>query len=294
MHSYGCQKTNSRAILRDCSSNRLFVGLGGSFGVCSCLGGSWKQSHRCSCCGFTSIQVRTTRIEQSTEAASLGLGARIRVSLVTRGQTFWLRHNCRRGRSCPGNCRIRGSERRRSRSARNLSTPPHRQAALGSVAEEVFRMVNCPVFVLGTKAAAAKKRKPSRLVFATDLEPHSLAALSQLSSIGDRLGVEISVIRAVHPDITSRTERNRIRKETVQKVAAAADSALRRRIGKIHVEFAHPVKAIVGFANRFRADAIVMGIRSGSELTRAATHIPWALAHRVINEAACPVLTIRA
>jgi len=154
-------------------------------------------------------------------------------------------------------------------------------------------MVNCPVLVLGTKAAAGKKRKPSRLVFATDLEPHSLAALSQLSNIGDRLGAGISVIRAVHPDITSQTERNRIRKETVQKVEAAADSALRRRIRKIHVEFAHPLKAIVGFANRLKADAIVMGIRSGGELTRASTHIRWALAHRVITEAACPVLTIR-
>ena len=178
-----------------------------------------------------------------------------------------------------------------------LATSARRPAArllLGSVAEEVFRMVNCPVFVLGPKAAPAKKRKPSRLVFATDLEPHSLAALSQLSDIGDRLGAGISVIRAVHPDITSRTERKRIRKETIQKVEAAADSALRKRIRKIHVDFEHPVKAIVGFANRLRADAIVMGIRSSSELTRAATHIPWALAHRVINEAACPVLTIRA
>jgi nucleotide-binding universal stress UspA family protein len=122
---------------------------------------------------------------------------------------------------------------------------PATRLLLGSVAEEVFRMVNCPVFVLGPKAAPAKKRKPSRLVFATDLEPHSLAALSQLSDIGDRLGAGISVIRAVHPDITSRTERKRIRKETIQKVEAEADSALRKRIRKIHVEFAHPVKAIV-------------------------------------------------
>lgn len=170
---------------------------------------------------------------------------------------------------------------------------PAARLLLGSVAEEVFRMVNCPVFVLGTKAAAAKNRKPSRLVFATDLEPHSLAALSQLSGITDRLGASVSVIRAVHPDITSRRERNRIRNETKQKVDAAADSALRKRIRKIHVEFAHPVKAIVGFANRLKADAIVMGIRSGGELTRASTHIPWALAHRVIAQAPCPVLTIR-
>lgn len=79
----------------------------------------------------------------------------------------------------------------------------------------------------------------------------------------------------------------------MQKVETAADSALRRRIRKIHLEFAHPVKAIVGFANRLKADVIVMGIRSGGELTRASTHIPWALAHRVITEASCPVLTIR-
>jgi nucleotide-binding universal stress UspA family protein len=48
-----------------------------------------------------------------------------------------------------------------------------------------------------------------------------------------------------------------------------------------------------GFAKRLKADAIVMGIRSGSELTRAAAHIPWALAHRVIADARWPVLTIR-
>jgi nucleotide-binding universal stress UspA family protein len=177
-----------------------------------------------------------------------------------------------------------------------LATSARRPAArllLGSVAEELFRMANCPVFVLGTKAAAAKKRKLSRLVFATDLEPHSLAALSQVSGISDRLGASVSVIRAVHPDITSRRERNRIRTETKQTVEAAADPVLRKRIRKIHVEFAHPVKAIVGFANRLKADAIVVGIRSVGELIRASTHIPWALAHRVITEAACPVLTIR-
>jgi nucleotide-binding universal stress UspA family protein len=39
---------------------------------------------------------------------------------------------------------------------------------LGSVAEELFRTVNCPVFVLGPKAVAAKERKISHLVFATD------------------------------------------------------------------------------------------------------------------------------
>ena len=77
-------------------------------------------------------------------------------------------------------------------------------------------------------------------------------------------------------------------------IEAAADSSLRTRIKKIQVEFGHPVRVITAFANANKADAIVMGIRSAGGWDRAITHIPWALAHRVIADARCPVLTIRA
>lgn len=177
-----------------------------------------------------------------------------------------------------------------------LATSARRRGArvlLGSVAEEVFRDLKCPVFVLGPKTRAPKKPRGWRLLFATDLEPHSLAVLPKLSDIGDRLDADISVIRAVHPDIKSRTERRRIRRETRKRFEAAADYNLKKRIKTVHVAFGHPLKAITDFANRTKADAIVMGIRSGGELGRAVTHIPWTLAHRVIAEARCPVLTIR-
>jgi nucleotide-binding universal stress UspA family protein len=177
-----------------------------------------------------------------------------------------------------------------------LATSARRRAArllLGSVAEEIFRGVNCPVVVLGPKAHLFKRRRVSRLVFATDLEPHSLAAVPQLSKITKRFPSDVSVIRAVHPDIKSRTERSRIRRETRLKVETASDFRLRKNIKQIRVEFDHPVRAITAFANARKADAIVMGIRSGGELSRAATHIPWTLAHRVIAKAKCPVLTIR-
>jgi nucleotide-binding universal stress UspA family protein len=177
-----------------------------------------------------------------------------------------------------------------------LATSARRRAArllLGSVAEEIFRGVNCPVVVLGPKAHLFKRRRVSRLVFATDLEPHSLAAVPQLSKITKRFPSDVSVIRAVHPDIKSRTERSRIRRETRLKVETASDFRLRKNIKQIRVEFDHPVRAITAFANARKADAIVMGIRSGGDLGRAATHIPWTLAHRVIAKAKCPVMTIR-
>jgi nucleotide-binding universal stress UspA family protein len=177
-----------------------------------------------------------------------------------------------------------------------LGTSARRRAArllLGSVAEEIFRKANCLVLVLGPKMRARHRQQLKRLVFATALEPHSLAVLSRLSKLAQNFESTISVIRAVHPDIRSRTERNRIRRETKLKIEATADSDLRKRIKKIHVEFGHPVKVITRFANANKADAVVMGIRSGGDWNRAATHIPWAVAHRVIADAKCPILTIR-
>jgi nucleotide-binding universal stress UspA family protein len=163
---------------------------------------------------------------------------------------------------------------------------------LGSVAEEIFREIKCPVVVIGPRVRR-KRRKIARLVFATDLELHSLAALPQLSNLCTRFRAEVAVVRAVPLRTPSFGERDRLEKQIREKFEAAADQALRRHIKKVSVVFAPPAKAIPNFANRFAADAIVLGIRSGGELTRATTHIPWTLAHRVIAQAKCPVITIR-
>jgi nucleotide-binding universal stress UspA family protein len=176
-----------------------------------------------------------------------------------------------------------------------LGTSARRHAArllLGSVAEEIFRKASGIVLVLGPRMRS-KRQQLKRLLFATDLEAHSLAALSHLSKLARKFDSTISVIRAVHPDIRSRPERSRIGRETKLKIETAADSTLRKRIKKIQVEFGHPLKVIMAAAKASKADAIVMGIRSGGECNRATTHIPWALAHRVIADAGCPVLTIR-
>ena len=164
---------------------------------------------------------------------------------------------------------------------------------LGSVAEEIFRKAHRLVLVLGPRTRVRRRKQLKRLVFATALEPHSLAALSCLSQLAQMFDPKISVVRAARPGIRSRTERNRITTETRMMIESAADPALLKRIETIHVEFGHPVKIITGFADRTKADAIVMGIRGGGEWDRATTHIPWALAHRVIAHATCPVLTIR-
>ena len=77
-----------------------------------------------------------------------------------------------------------------------LATSARRHAArllLGSVAEEIFRELNCPLVEFGPKARLPKRRKLALLVFATNLEPHSLAALAQLSKISNRFRSGVSV-----------------------------------------------------------------------------------------------------
>jgi nucleotide-binding universal stress UspA family protein len=164
---------------------------------------------------------------------------------------------------------------------------------LGSVAEEMFRDLKCPVVVVGPRARWLKKRKAARLVFATDLEPHSLAALSELKKLRSTFHSSVAVIRAVPHVSKLPGERNRLRNDTRERFKAVADRNLMKHTKRVDVAFAPPIKAITNFANRLHANAIVMGIRSGGELSRAVTHIPWTLAHRVIAEAKCPVITIR-
>jgi len=177
-----------------------------------------------------------------------------------------------------------------------LATSARRHAArflLGSVAEEVFRQVRCPVVVLGPKANFLMTSKSPCLVFATDLEPHSLSSLPQLSKIASQLQAKILMIRAISRAVRSPRERSQLREETERCFKSVVDQNIRKRTKCIAVAFASPVNAISAFARRVGADAIVMGIRSGADLTRARTHIPWTIAHRIIASAKCPVVTLR-
>jgi nucleotide-binding universal stress UspA family protein len=166
-----------------------------------------------------------------------------------------------------------------------------RKLVFGSVAEEIYREARCPVLVLGPKCSFPP-RKLSRAVFATDLEPHSLAALPAILRLCARFQWSLWVVRAI-PNGAS-TEPSRVAKEMKSRLEASADAGLCSRIAGFRADFGPPVKVILNSAHLLRAGVILMGIRSGGLLTRAATHIPWAIAQRVIAEAKCPVLTVRA
>ncbi len=62
---------------------------------------------------------------------------------------------------------------------------------------------------------------------------------------------------------------------------------------KVMVAHGVPAEKILEVAEKEKAELIVLGVRKNSQTLRA-THLPVAIAHQVISQAACPVLTIRA
>jgi nucleotide-binding universal stress UspA family protein len=50
-------------------------------------------------------------------------------------------------------------------------------------------------------------------------------------------------------------------------------------------------EAILATARELNADLIIMGVHSTHALI-AATHFPWTVAHQIIRQATCPVLTV--
>jgi nucleotide-binding universal stress UspA family protein len=61
------------------------------------------------------------------------------------------------------------------------------------------------------------------------------------------------------------------------------------------VEFHFAPEGILNTAAEREVDLIVMGVKqSGTNVSRLAAHMPWAIAYEVVCQAACPVLTIRA
>ena len=162
-----------------------------------------------------------------------------------------------------------------------------KQVVLGSVAETIFRSAPCPVLVVGPKVPKKPTLPVFRdLLFATDLSPASLRALSFVQGFAEENHADVI---AVHVS----QEKTRDKKER----ALAAESLgkwMRELIPpalgmEYEVLFGSPAENILQVAEERRSDLIMLGAHHASNF---ATHMPGAVAHRIVAEATCPVLTV--
>jgi nucleotide-binding universal stress UspA family protein len=160
---------------------------------------------------------------------------------------------------------------------------------MGSVAEEIFREVKCPVMTVGPHVAKAEQWGFRRILLATDYQEGSIRALSYALSLA-QAGAKIVLVHALTSGGWMPSE--------AQQMIEAEEARLRKFLPpetaatQAIAEFGSPAEVIVRVADTCGADLIVMGARR-TESKRAATHLPWSVAHQVVHDAACPVLTVR-
>jgi len=168
---------------------------------------------------------------------------------------------------------------------------------LGSVAEEVFRSAPCPVLTVGPHIAAEPKRSIafSRILLATDFGPASEAAAAHAVGLSCECKACLTVLhveeelRASNFDRWADIEASSVRRlEDLVPVEAT-----RWCVPDYVVERGEPAEQILEVAARQASDLIVLGIRPSAAPRGAATHLPFATAHKIVSRAVCPVLTVR-
>ncbi|HKS83225.1 MAG TPA: universal stress protein [Candidatus Acidoferrales bacterium] len=168
---------------------------------------------------------------------------------------------------------------------------------LGSAAEEILRRSPVPVMTIGPAAqfkAGSEWRFP-RVLYATDFSPTSLAAapfaIFLASETESRL-VLLHVLRMAAPRQSGDETRESVA-ETIHRLRSIVPEAKKPGTApEALIEYGRPAERILEVAHYRNADAIVLGVRSARGHLASATHFERALAHEVVAQAPCPVITV--
>jgi nucleotide-binding universal stress UspA family protein len=178
---------------------------------------------------------------------------------------------------------------------------------LGSKAEEILRQAPCPVLTVGSKVSGEAKfptlAGESRdltpleisvrhIVYAIDFTPESLAAAPFAASLAQEFQARLTLLHVIEeysgmhrPPGPIEFALQRLEKLMPEEASLCCSP-------DPIVQFGSPAECILQRASESKADLIVLGVRSAARHLAAATHLPWATAHKVIAHAPCPVLTI--
>lgn len=169
--------------------------------------------------------------------------------------------------------------------------------ALGSGAEQIFREAQCPVMTIGPRVRTNLPVEFRRIFFAMDFTETSMQAYPYATAFARQNHCLLNVLHVVVPATAAELESTGI-SEHKQYIHSAVRKELAKHddceqdvvVQDVTVRYGTPATMILQYADHFAADLLIMGIRHSSRLT---THLPWTLAHEIVSEASCPVLTIR-
>lgn len=165
---------------------------------------------------------------------------------------------------------------------------------LGSVAEEIFRTVPCPVLTVGPHSEA-RKAEIREILFATDFACEAPAAAAYAISLAQEFQARLTLLHVVPEpkpgDLVSWSNVQESSKKLLRNLVPTEAETWCKP--EYFVERGDPAERILDLANVRAVDLIILGAQPEKGVLGAATHLPIATAHKVVAHANCPVLTVR-
>lgn len=164
---------------------------------------------------------------------------------------------------------------------------------LGSVAQQMFHSVRCPVLTVGPRSPGAGKHlQLKRVLFSTDLSHESLAAVPYVLTAVREWHAALDVLhicasgKPEHREAEHREAMDRLREE----LAGGLDDSNDASSPRCSVLPGKPAACVLDFAGRNQEDLIVLGLKPHRALYSAPL---WSHAYEIVRQARCPVLSIR-
>ena len=179
---------------------------------------------------------------------------------------------------------------------------------LGSTAEQIFRRANCFVDTVGPgsgKDSLVEKTAGVRpFLFATDFGSASLHALPYAISFADHFGAKLYMLHVLPaapiPEgfhwstagdlMQMRAKARQATLERLEELAAQAGATVTKP--EFLVEFGIASDQILRASHNLQADLILLGMNRSAHV-ETASHLPGAVAYKVVCGAHCPVVTIK-
>jgi len=188
-----------------------------------------------------------------------------------------------------------------------------KKLVLGSVAEELLRLVSCPVLTVGPNVApsASARGNFERILFATDFGPGATKALPYALFLAKEYSARLVLLHMIPPipviqiGLESYGAASYAAEELTNQESTARQES-KRRLQQLLLRETEQVfepeyviasdflpEGILDVAAERSAGLIVMGA-TRPRSARAAAHIPWTVVHHVLSQARCPVVTVMA
>lgn len=161
---------------------------------------------------------------------------------------------------------------------------------MGSAAENIVRHLSCPVMIAGPRVGAVPIQYRN-ILYATSLHPASLRSAQYAVSLAEEMDSHLTLLHVEageHKKQFDEAARNAIYRQLRNLLPLDSECWCRP---KVRFELGDPAAQIISAAAQDDADLIVM---SSHDDPIFADHAPWSVLAKVVRDARCPVLAVRA